>query len=223
MYLSFPIRSTIICKTPEFAKRSVIIHQPQYNPLTQLQTNVDKEKDAQKLSKAGRMSTSSSNIDGDGFIILLYCNSYAKLSIEKNTTHWPFNFDEFVTEFEELSTNFDQRLKKKFLAELKDNKLPVLTKEQENEIEAKAGIIKTELMELKGKIDEKFGSNIYDPEKRSSTLSFQGTQKLYSFDTKRPYRERMLRRSATMFDKIPLYDLKTPRVSLDLGVVKSPK
>lgn len=66
-----------------------------------------------KIGRTTKMQNNQTSTSGT--IILLYCNSYARIPLEKEgSTRWPgIDYDKFIREFEELSSEYDQKLKGK--------------------------------------------------------------------------------------------------------------
>ncbi|CAL8092405.1 unnamed protein product [Orchesella dallaii] len=216
LYPSFPVGSTILCKTPEFSRKSLLILLQNQSNEQQTQqededgrsdrsdecsgeTNkkkrvrirvgsLDRGKRSELMKTKVKKQGSGSNTGSDnGTIILLYCNSIARIPIEKqgSSSRFPFDFDDFIQEFEELSMEYDKKLKEKFAPDFsnpsddgngeksetedvvhelgqtppsKVKKINRISKEEVSEIESKLDAYVREIKELQRAIKDTQGS-----------------------------------------------------------------
>lgn len=172
LYLTFPIGSTIMCKTPEFAKKSLLIFIrpiPSDYDSESMEDNADKKATGRKkrAKETGKLRRDGNN----GTVILLYCNSYARIPLEKETSsRWPLDYDEFIQEFEELSIEYDKKLKEKLNGRpgrpVKSGSVPKTVKKMTSFEEVEDPILKEESDD---KVPEKLESeeNIFLPKARA--------------------------------------------------------
>ncbi|CAG7718149.1 unnamed protein product [Allacma fusca] len=191
-------------KTPEFGKKPLLIHQPHYEVSSEANTDeTDETKQNRDLSpRRGR----------DGIIIVLYCNSFSKLDIEKDMTHWPFDFDDFIAEFEEVSTVYEKKLRDKHRAYAeskycsKDPNMLKLNPDEVAAIESKLDSYVHEILKIKRHADKQLRSAIYDPTKTS--LAGECTRKFLELQNNSKQTELFKKAGiSTAFKSIPLYDL----------------
>lgn len=232
-YIKFPLRSNIVCKTPEFAKRPIFVHQPHYH------TTIDELSDEKckgsfdsnlEDSPDKKLGTLSPKKGSDGYIILLYCNSFAKINITKYETNWPFDFDDFMTEFEEITAAYERKMRRKLKTkkqchDYRDGKFITpssISKEEMEKIESKLDIYVQDILKVKRQADRNIKNatidqnRIVDPSPSYSQSTHAKLGALEDMIKSTTVDDSLTHHhEETMFNNMPLYELNPINFSLE--------